>query len=127
VARLLGKIIGLIINIIMIPIVVVLAIPIGILKARRTQKSRLLFTAAEQSLLARAQRVINMNDNGLLSPDKNILEVAKGIEAARCDYQIIKGRERFDVSFSQFVIPKIAQRHVTDWNKEPLAKPRIRV
>ena len=50
-AKLLGKLIGTIINIVMIPIVLILAIPVGILKARRAQKSRLLFTSAEQALL----------------------------------------------------------------------------
>ncbi|SDY44069.1 hypothetical protein [Nitrosomonas halophila] len=55
-AKLLGKLIGTIINIVMIPIVLILAIPVGILKARRAQKSRLLFTSAEQALLGKAQR-----------------------------------------------------------------------
>ena len=81
-ARLIGKIIGLIINIIMIPVVIVLAIPMGLLKARRAQKSRLLFTGEEQTLLAKAQRAINMENNGLLSPDRDLLEVARCIEDA---------------------------------------------
>lgn len=114
-ARLIGKIIGMIINIIMIPVVVVLAIPMGILKARRVQKSRLLFTGEEQTLLAKAQGAINMENNGLFSPDIDLLEVARCIENARCDYQIIKSRERFDTSFSEFVIPKIEECHVIDW------------
>ena len=115
-ARLIGKIIGLIINIIMIPVVIVLAIPMGLLKARRAQKSRLLFTGEEQALLAKAQRVINMENNGLLSPDRDLLEVARCIEDARCDYQIIKSRERFDASFAEFLMPKIEERHVMDWD-----------
>lgn len=115
-ARLIGKLIGLIINVIMIPIVVVLAIPIGILKARRAQKSRLLFTGKEQALLAKAQRVINMENNGLLSPDRDLLEVARCIEDARCDYQIIKSRERFDESFAEFLMPKIEECHVINWD-----------
>ncbi|QJQ05690.1 hypothetical protein EJG51_007320 [Undibacterium piscinae] len=115
-ARLIGKLIGMIVNIIMIPIVVVLAIPIGILKARRAQKSRLLFTGEEQALLAKAQRVINMGNNGLLSPDRDLLEVARCIEDARCDYQIIKSRERFDSTFTDFVLPRINNCHVVDWD-----------
>ena len=82
-AKLLGKIIGIIINILMIPIVIVMAIPMGIMKARHNQKSRLLFTGEEQSLLGKSQRAINMADNGLISPDRDLLEVARCIEAAR--------------------------------------------
>ena len=115
-ARLIGKLIGLIINVIMIPFVVLLAIPMGILKARRAQKSRLLFTGEEQALLAKAQRAINMENNGLLSPDRDLLEVARCIEDARCDYQIIKSRERFDESFAEFLMPKIEECHVMDWD-----------
>lgn len=115
-ARLLGKTISIIIDIIMIPIVFILAIPMGILKARRAQKSMLLFTGIEQSLLAKAQRTINMDTNGLFSPDRDLLEVAKCIESSRCDYQLIKNRERFDSSFSDFVLPRINNCHVQDWN-----------
>jgi hypothetical protein len=113
----LGKLIGMIINIIMIPVVLILAIPIGILKYRRAQKSRLLFTSEEQALLAKAQRTINMDANGLLSPDRDLLEVATCIESARCDYQVIKSRERYDTTFSDFVIARINQCHVTNWDK----------
>jgi len=88
----------------------------GILKARRAQKSRLLFTGAEQALLGKAQRTINMEENGLLSPDRDLLEVAKCIENARCDYQIIKARERFDSTFYEFVLPRINNCYVIDWD-----------
>ncbi|MGI2172997.1 leucine-rich repeat domain-containing protein [Shewanella ulleungensis] len=115
-AKLLGKLIGTIINIVMIPIVLILAIPMGILKARRSQKARLLFTGAEQTLLGKAQRAINMEENGLISPDRDLLEVAKCIENARCDYQIIKGRERFDSTFFDFVLPRINSCYVQDWD-----------
>ena len=115
-AKLLGKLIGTIINIVMIPVVLILAIPVGILKARRAQKSRLLFTSAEQALLGKAQRTINMEENGLLSPDRDLLEVAKCIENARCDYQIIKARERFDSTFYEFVLPRINNCYVIDWD-----------
>lgn len=116
-AKLLGKTIGMIINVFMIPIVLILAIPMGILKARRAQKSRLLFTGAEQNLLGKAQRIINMKGNGLFSPDSDLLEIANCIESARCDYQIIKSRERFDSTFSEFVIPRINTCNVVDWGK----------
>lgn len=114
--KLLGKLIGIIINIAMIPIVLILAIPMGFLEARKAQKSRLLFTGVEQTLLGKAQRVINMEENGLISPDRDLLEVAKCIENARCDYQIIKERERFDSTFSEFVLPRIYNCHVVDWD-----------
>lgn len=115
VAKLIGKIIGLIINIIMIPILIVTAIPMGILKARRAQQSRLLFTGYEQALLAKAQMAINMENNGLISPNEELLEVAKCIESARCDYQIIKSQEHFDRTFLEFVIPKIEECYVIEW------------
>jgi|GEM_PF-1774021 len=115
-ARILGKIIGLIINIVLIPVVLILSIPVGILKARRNAKSRLLFTGTEQSLLAKAQRAINIENNGLFSPDEDLLEVARCIEQARCEYQEIKGRDRFDSSFSEFLMPRINQLHVGDWD-----------
>lgn len=114
-AKLLGKIIGIIINIVMIPIVLILAIPMAVLKVRREQKSRLLFTGSEQALLAKAQRIINMEENGLFSLDSDLLEVAKCIENARCEYQIIKSRERFDLTFSDFVLPLMNNCHVIDW------------
>ena len=114
--RFLGKIIGMIINIVMIPIVLVLAIPMGILKARRNQKTKLLFTGGEQSLLAKAQRTLNMDQNGLLSPDRDLLTVARCIEDARCEYQLIKSTEKFETFFIDFVIPKINKCNVTDWN-----------
>jgi hypothetical protein len=57
-----------------------------------------------------------MDNNGLLSPDRDLLEVATRIEDARCDYQVIKGRERLDALFSEFVIPRIGQCRVTDWD-----------
>ena len=113
--KILRKLIGMIMTIVMIPIALVIAIPIEILKARRAKKSRLLFTGMEQALLGKAQRVINMDKNGLISPDRDLLDVAKCIENARCDYQIIKGRERFDSTFSEFVLLRIYNCHVVDW------------
>lgn len=116
-ARFLGRLIGLAINLILIPISLLIAIPMAILKVRRDQKSRLLFTGAEQSLLAKAQRVINQANNALILPDESLLEVATCIEEARVDYQLIKGRERLDATFSDFVVPRIIRCHVEDWGK----------
>lgn len=111
-----GTLIGVIINIIMFPIVLILAIPMGILKARRAQKSRLLFTGAEQALLGNAQGVINMEENGVFYPDSDLLEVARCIENARCDYQVIKSNQRYDSTFTDFVRPRISRCNVIDWN-----------
>lgn len=115
-AKILGKLIGIIINIIIIPIVLVWAIPVGILKYKRAQKSRLLFTGSEQALLGKAQRTIDMDENGLFSPDRDLLQIARCIESARCDYQMIKSRERFDSTFTDFVIPRINNCHIIDWD-----------
>ena len=114
-ARLLGKIIGGIINMIMVPFVLIIAVPMGLLKARRSASARLLFTGEEQSLLAKAQRTINMDSSGLLSPDNDLLEVAQFIEESRINYQTIKGRERYDATFSEFLRPRLSQCHVLDW------------
>jgi hypothetical protein len=113
--RLLGKAIGMIISIVMIPIILILAIPMGIVKARQAQKSMLLFTGNEQTLLAKAQQTISMAANGLMSPDRDLLEAARCIENSRRDYQTIKSRERFDQSFSDFVIPRVRNCQVRDW------------
>lgn len=115
-ASILGKIIGMIINIVLIPIVLILAVPIGILKSRNAKKNRLLFTGVEQSLLAKAQHAINMDTNGLISPDRDLLEVARCIENARCDYQLVKSRERFDSTFSDFLLPRINNCNVINWD-----------
>lgn len=115
-AKLIGKIIGGIINIVMIPIFLILAIPVGVLKARSNAKACLLFTGEEQSLLAKAQRVINMSTNGILSPDRDLLEVALRIEESRVNYQTIKSWERYDATFSEYLIPRLIGSQVHDWD-----------
>lgn len=113
--KLLANVFGILIQVVLIPIVLVVSIPLGILKARRDQKSRILFTGSEQSLLAKAQRVLRMENNGLLAPDRDLVEVAKCIEDSRCDYQTIKAREKFDASFADFVLPRIYECQVSSW------------
>jgi len=114
--RLIGMILGGVVNIIVLPFALVLAIPTGIMKAKSNQKSRLLFTGVEQSLLGKAQRAINMSENGMLSPDRDLLVVAKCIEDSRIAYQTIKNRERYDATFSDFVGPRISECQVRDWD-----------
>lgn len=116
-AKLIGRVIGVVVQLLMLPFVIILAIPTGIMKVRRAQAARLLFTGSEQSLLGKAQRAINMDVSGLMSPDKDLLAAAKCIENARVQYQLIKSRERFDETFSEFLAPLLLQCNVNDWIK----------
>lgn len=116
-AKLIGRIIGVVVQLLMLPFVIIFAIPAGVMKARRAQAARLLFSGAEQSLLGKAQRAINMDESGLMSPDKDLLAAAKCIENARVQYQLIKSRERFDETFSEFLSPLLLQCNVNDWRK----------
>lgn len=111
-AKLIGTIIGWAINIVMIPFVVIIAIPMGVLKAIRAQNSRPCFTDDEQTLLAKAQALINITD---FAVDKNLLNVSKGIEKARREYQTLGNNVRSEISFSSFVLPKIEACHVEEW------------
>lgn len=111
-----GKLLGTLVQLVLLPFVLVFAIPMGILKAKRAQAARLLFTGDEQALLGKAQRAINAGQTGLFSPDRDLLRVAECIEESRIDYQLIKGRERFDATFSEFVAPRISECSVADWN-----------
>jgi hypothetical protein len=127
----LGTIISLMIKIILLPVALIIGILSGILKAVQSKKSRLLFTAQEQSLLAKAQKVINMNNHGAFKPDGDLLEVAECIDSARYDYQKIKDRERFDTPFIDYVTSRVNQCNVKDWDNVidffeyiQLAKPK---
>jgi hypothetical protein len=114
-ARLIGKLLGTLVQLALLPFALVLAVPMGIMKAKRAQAARLLFTGDEQALLGKAQRAINADRTGLLSPDRDLLRVGECIEESRVDYQLIKGRERFDSTFSEFVAPRINKCRVSDW------------
>ena len=116
-AKLIGKIIGVVVQLLILPFVIIFAIPAGILKARRAQAERLLFTGVEQSLLGKAQRAINMDESGLMFPDKDLLAAARCIEDARIQYQLIKSRERFDETFSDFLAPLLLKCSISDWSK----------
>jgi len=111
-----GKLLGTLVQLALLPFALVLAIPMGILKAKSAQAARLLFTGDEQALLGKAQRAINADRTGLLSPDRDLLRVAECIEESRIAYQLIKGRERFDATFSEFMAPRISQCSVADWS-----------
>ena len=114
-ARMIGWLLGTLAQLVLLPFALVFAIPMGFLKAKRAQAARLLFTGDEQALLGKAQRAINAGRTALLSPDRDLLRVAECIEESRIAYQLIKGRERFDATFSEFVGPRISQCNVSDW------------
>lgn len=115
---LVGKLVGTVIGIILFPFyLIIIAIPSAIIKDRNAQKSKLLFTGVEQSLLAKSQDVINMEENGLMSPDKDLLQIARCIENARINYQTIKTKEKFNSSFYEFITPQINECYVSDWNE----------
>lgn len=97
--------------IVMVPIIIVLAIPMAIIKFRSNQRDRLLYTGREQALIGKAQNLLRINKTALLKPDICFVKIAEVIEQARCDYQIIKKRERFDLAFTEFVVPKLQESY----------------
>lgn len=116
-AKLIGRIIGAVVQLLMLPFVIIFAIPKGVMRARRAQAARLLFTGGEQTLLGKAQRALDMDESGLMSPDKDLLAAAKCIENTRVQYQLIKSRARFDATFSDFLAPLLLQCDVSDWSR----------
>lgn len=116
-AKLIGRVIGGILNVVLLPVALIFAIPAGFMKARRHAGVRLLFTGEEQSLLAKAQRAISMDNNGLFSPDDDLLEMSHFIERSRIHYQIIKGRERYDATFLEFLRSRLGEVRVDNWPK----------
>lgn len=115
-ARLIGKFIGIVMQLLILPFVIIFAIPAGLIKARRAKAARLLFTRDEQTLLSKAQRTLNMAESALVLPDNDLLIASKCIENARAQYQQIKSTERFDTKFSNFLAPQLLQCRVSDWN-----------
>ncbi|NYR12538.1 hypothetical protein HC000_08530 [Pseudoalteromonas sp. MIP2626] len=115
-ARLLGKLTGLVIQLLILPFVIIFAIPAGLMKARRAQAARILFTRDEQTLLSKAQGTLNMAESALVPPDNDLLITSKCIENARVQYQQIKGTERFDTKFSNFLAPQLLKCRVNDWS-----------
>jgi len=119
-AKILGQLIGWIINIISIPFVLaflILSIPFQFLKAKKRINASKLFSSEEKSHLAKSQRVINMDKNALVKPDREILAVAKLIEESRIEYQIMKDLGDIHVPFIEFLMPRvnILQVNITDW------------
>lgn len=114
--KLIGKMFGASVQLLLLPFAIILAIPMAVIKARRAQAARLLFTGDEQSLLSKAQRAINMDESALISPDRDLVAVARCIENARIEYQLINSRERFDTTFSEFLAPQLNQCNISDWS-----------
>jgi hypothetical protein len=120
-AKILGQLIGWIINIISIPFVLaflILSLPFQFLKAKKRINANKLFSSEEKSLLAKSQRVINMNETASLRPDGEILTVAKLIEESRIEYQIMKDLGDIHVPFIEFLMPRVnvMQVSISDWD-----------
>ncbi len=119
-AKVLGRLIGWIINIISIPFVLaflILSIPFKLLKAKKRINASKLFSSDEKSFLAKSQSVINMEENALIKPDKEILKVAKLIEASRIEYQQMRDADHIHEPFIDFLMPRviILQVSIVDW------------
>jgi len=119
-AKILGQLIGWIINIISIPFVLaflILSIPFQFLKAKKRINASKLFSSEEKSLLAKSQRVINMNETALIKPDGEILSMAELIEESRIEYQLMKGAKNIDTPFIELLMPRvnILKVSITDW------------
>lgn len=119
-AKILGQLIGWIINIISIPFVLaflILSLPFKFLKAKKRINASKLFSSEEKSYLAKSQRVINIDKNALMKPDREILAVAKLIEESRIEYQIMKDLGDIHVPFIEFLMPRVSimQVSISDW------------
>jgi hypothetical protein len=119
-AKILGRLIGWTINILSIPFVLaflILSLPFQVLKAKKSIRASKLFSADEKSLLAKSQNAIKMDETAMLKPDREILAVAKVIEESRIEYQIMKKVKTIDVSFIEFLMPRvnILQVSICDW------------
>lgn len=115
--RFFTRLLGFAMLIIAIPFIIVLGIPRAIIKAVKRSKYRVLFTRSEQRLFFKAQSLLKMNATAIITYDSQLLDVAMAVEDARYDYQNIKDREKFDVSFTQFLTPYLKSCSVRDWNK----------
>jgi hypothetical protein len=120
-AKILGRLIGWIINIVSIPFVLVfliLSLPFQLLKVKQRINASKLFSSDEKSLLAKSQSVINMEKNALIKPDIEILAVAKLIEESRIEYQLMKNAKNIDRPFIELLMPRvnILQINISDWD-----------
>jgi len=119
-AKILGRLTGWIINIISVPFVLVfllLSLPFQFLKAKKRINASKLFSSEEKSYLAKSQRIINIDKNALMKPDREILAVAKLIEESRIEYQIMKDLGDIHVPFIEFLMPRVSimQVSISDW------------
>jgi len=119
-AKIFGRLIGLIINIISIPFILVfliLNIPFSYFKAKKRIRASNLFSHHEKSLLEQSQRAISMVENGLLNPNRDILVVAELIEESRIEYQLMKNHQQTEITFIEFLMPRVTvlQVKISDW------------
>lgn len=101
-------IVKLAVGIIFLPLVLLVAIPLSLIKVQKAKTARRLFTSEEQSLLAKAQTLMNIEPEHAYSIENKVVEVAVCIENARISYQIMCEGQRVDKTFSEYVTEKLA-------------------
>jgi hypothetical protein len=119
-AKMLGRLIGWIINIISIPFVLallILSLPFQLLKANKRINASKLFSSEEKCLLAKSQGAINMDKNAMVKENIEILAVAGLIEESRIEYQLMKNNQHIEIPFIEFLMPRITmlQVKISDW------------
>jgi hypothetical protein len=119
-AKMLGRLIGWIINIISIPFVLallILSLPFQLLKAKKRINASKLFSSEEKNLLAKSQGAINMDKNAMVKENREILAVAELIEESRIEYQLMKNNQHIEIPFIEFLMPRITmlQVNISDW------------
>ena len=78
-----------------------------------------LFSVEEKGLLFKSQRAIKLANVAMREPDPEILTTAKLIEDARIEYQLLKDIENSELTFIEFLMPRVTVHRVniTNWEK----------
>lgn len=97
------RILKFVFRLIFLPILLVFAIPAAIFGQRKKKRENLLFTGQEQRLIEKAERVMQTHENGLIRPDLDLVAVARLALHLREEYVEIKGREKFDHTYSEIL------------------------
>lgn len=108
----------LIINILSLPLLII-AIPLGIARGLKQAKLRTTYTEMELRLFEKAQRAIDMDERGALSPDKDILSVARYIESTRNEYEKRRNQDPHARSpfLREFAYNALSVLDVDDWTE----------
>lgn len=75
----------------------------------RLVMARIIFTESEESLLQKAQQVIDMQERGMFKPDASLLVVAECINNARVEYLSLNLQGNSTSSFTEMVMPRIVK------------------